>query len=493
MRIPGGLLGLVLAGSLFAADAPRPSLVEVAKSGDKSALRDLLQKKVDANATEADGTTALHWAAYRDDLESADLLLRAGAKVNAASDLGATPLWAASQNGSSAMVKKLLDAGANPNLALLSGETPLMVACRSGYPEAVELLIGKGANLNAHGTRGQTALMWAVAQQHADVVKVLIAHHVDLNLKSDSWTDVMAVPPHGYLPYNIAVPQGGETALMFAARVGDLASAKLLIAAGANVNDADAWGVSAVTLAEHSGFTDLGLFLLDKGANPNAAPNGFTALHEAIMRRDEKMVAALLDHKADANTPLKQWTPTRRSSDDFHFEPSLVGATPFWLAARFDEPAIMRMLAAHGADAKVVFHAQWVGEQGFGQTERSETSTALLAATGYGGGTVKPWVEASKAEKEAQTLEAVKIAVELGVDVNATGEGRTALDGANALRYRSVIDFLTSKGAKAGAGGGRGGRGGGRGAAGGRGGRGAAPGAASADAPASDSPNDEPK
>ncbi len=493
----------LLAATLFAAEGGRPPLVDAAKNGDKTALRELLAKKADVNAAEADGTTALHWASYRDDLESADMLLRAGAKANAANDLGATPLWAASQNGSAAIVKKLLDAGANPNLALLAGETPVMVAARSGYPGVVELLIGKGANVNVHGTRGQTALMWAVSQQHADVVKVLLAHHADFNAKSDSWTDVMAVPPHGYLPYNIAVPQGGETALMFAARVGDLASAKLLVAAGANVKDADAWGVSATTLAAHSGFTDFVLFLLDKGADPNAAPNGFTALHEAIMRRDEKMVTALLDHHADANTPLKQWTPTRRSSEDFHFEPYLVGATPFWLAARFDEPAIMRMLAAHGADPLFVFHAKWVAEQGFGQTERSDTSTALLAATGYGGGTARPWVDAGKAEKEALTLEAVKIAVELGVDVNATGEGRTALDGANTLRYKSVIDFLTSKGAKAGTGGagGRGGRGGGgRGAGGGRGGRGAGPQADAppsdvplSDAPLSDTPSNEPK
>ena len=165
-----------------------------------------------------------------------------------------------------------------------------MVAARSGYPDVVEQLLAKGANPNAHGTRGQTALMWAVSQKHPDVVKVLLAHHADIQLRSDVWSEVMAVPPHGYLRYNKAIPHGGETALMFAARVGDLDSAKLLVAAGANVNDADAWGVSATTLAAHSGFRDLVEFLLEKGADPNAAPNGFTALHEAVMRRDEKMV-----------------------------------------------------------------------------------------------------------------------------------------------------------------------------------------------------------
>jgi uncharacterized protein len=458
------LIGLpaLWASSLMGADTGRSPLVQAAKSSDKGAVRSLLQKKADANAAEADGTTALHWAAHNDDLESTDLLIRAGAKVNAVTDLGVTPLWLASENGSSTMVRRLLEAGANPNLALLSGETPLMVAARSGYPDPVEQLLAKGANANAHGARGQTALMWAVSEQHPEVVKVLIAHHADLNLKSDVWTDVMAVPPHGYLPYNKAIPHGGETAFMFAARVGDLASAKLLAAAGANVNDADAWGVSATTLAAHSGFTDFVLFLLDKGADPNAAPNGFSALHEAIMRRDEKMVAALLDHGADANAPLKTWTPTRRSSDDWYFDPALVGATPFWLASRFDEPSIMRMLLKHGADPKFVHHASWVAEQGFGQKERTETTTTLLAATGIGTG--KPWVDAPRAGREALALEAVKLVVELGVDVNTpSSDGRTALDGAKAQRFESVVTFLTEKGARAGTGaaaGGRGGRGG---------------------------------
>jgi ankyrin repeat protein len=256
---------------------------------------------------------------------------------------------------------------------------------------------------------------------------------------------------------------------MFAARVGDLASAKLLVAAGANVNDADAWGVSATTLAAHSGFTDLVEFLLAKGADPNAAPAGFTALHEAIMRRDEQMVAALLDHGADPNAPLKTWTPSRRSSDDWNFEPIIVGATPYWLAARFTEPNVMRLLVKHGADPAFVFHADYVAEQGFGQAPRKETATALMAATGII--RVKPWVEAEPREREALTLETVKLAVEQGCDLNvANTDGRTALDGAKALNYESVVSFLVEKGAKPGTGNGpgrgRGGRAGGGGGAG---------------------------
>jgi uncharacterized protein len=472
-------LALSLALGLNAAELGRPALIEAAKNGDKETLRSLIQKKADVNAADADGSTALLWAAYRDDLESADLLIRAGAKVNTATDLGITPLWQASENGSSAMVKKLLDGGANPNAALLSGETPLMVGSRSGYPDVVEQLLNKGANANAHGTRGQNALMWAVSEKHPAVVKVLIAHHADLNLKSDVYNEVMAVPPHGYLPYNKAIPHGAETALMFAARVGDLDSAKLLVTAGANVNDADAWGVSAVTLSEHSGFTDLTLFLLDKGADPNAAPNGFTALHEAIMRRDEKVIASLLDHHADANAPLKTWTPTRRSSDDWNFEPLIVGATPFWLAARFDEVNVMKMLLQHGADPKFVLHSDYVAEQGFGQAPRQEVATTLMAAVGVI--RTKAWTDQPRGavrDTEATTLEAVKMCVEGGADLNlANTDGRTALDAANALRYKSVVDYLTEKGAKAGTGGGAGGRGGRGGGArgGGRGGPGGAP------------------
>lgn len=442
-------VALMVGATLFA--APVNPVIDAARNNDKAALTTLIQKKADVNAISPDGSTALLWAAYRDDAESVRMLLNAGAKPNLANDLGATPLWAASQNGDAAIVGQLLNVGADPNKALLSGETPLMVAARSGYPAVVELLAAKGANLNAHGTRGQTALMWAASQKHPEAVRVLLAHKADLSLKSDVWSEVMAVPPHGYLPYNKAIPHGGETALMFAVRVGDLDSTKLLVAAGANANDADAWGVSAVSLAAHSGFTDLGVFLLDKGADPNKADCGFAPLHEAVMRRDEKLVAALLDHGADANALLKTWTPTRRSSEDFNFEPQLVGASPYWLAARFDEPDIMRILVKHGADPKFVLHADYVGEQGFGPAPRKETATPVMAAVGIIRS--RAWVEVPPAQREALALETVKLAIELGSDINtANTDGRTALDGARALRYKSVVDYLTANGAKPGSG-----------------------------------------
>lgn len=443
--------GLNAAGSLF----------DAAKAGDKAAIRTLLQQKADAKAAAPDGATALHWVAYHDDAESLDLLLKAGADVNTANDLGATPLWLAAQNGSAAAVRRLLTAGANPNLALLSGETPLMVASRGGYVDVVTQLLAKAANVNAHGTRGQTALMWAVSQQHPEVVKVLLASKVDVHAKSEVWSEVMAIPPHGYLPYNKNIPHGGETGLMFAARVGDLESAKLLLAAGANANDADAWGVTATTLAAHSGFTDLVLYLLDKGADPNKSDNGFAALHEGIMRRDEKMITALLAHGADPNLTLKTWTPTRRSSDDWNFDYGLVGATPLWMAARFAEPNVMRMLIAKGADTKFIHAVEYVAEAGFGRDTRKERNTLIMAAAGMGrAGNL--WVAIPAKEREAAVLETVKLAVELGGDINAVGlDNRTALDGANQLRMPSVVAFLTEKGAKGTApAGGRGGRGG---------------------------------
>jgi ankyrin repeat protein len=257
---------------------------------------------------------------------------------------------------------------------------------------------------------------------------------------------MMAVPPHGLPEYNRLIPHGGDTALMFAARNGDFASAKLLVDAGANVSDTDAWGVSATTLAAFSGHGEVARFLLEKGADPNNDKPGFTALHCAIMRRDEETVAALLSRGADPNVTVKVWTPTRRSSDDYHFMPALVGATPYWLAARFTQPGVMRLLAKHGADTKVIHDSRYV--QGEGYQRRQERTTAVMAALGMGGGTA--WMPIDRVERDVLMLETVKLAVELGADINvASTDGRTALDSARAQKYEAIATFLESRGAAA--------------------------------------------
>ena len=426
-------------------------LVAAAKAGDAARVRTLLQAGAAAEAAEPDGSSALLWATHRDDLDSVRLLIAAGADPSAANDLGATPLWAASENGNTAMVRALLAAGADPNRELLAGETPVMVAARAGSPAVVTQLAAAGADLDRQGSRGQTALMWAAAQRHPDVVEALLAAGADPSVRSDVWTQVMAVPPHSKPEYNREIPHGGNTALLFAVRAGDLPSARILVAAGADVDDADAWGVSATVLAAHGGHRELLDFLLDNGADPNAAAAGFAALHDAVMRNDGRMVAALLAHGADPNQPLLTWTPTRRASRDHHYPPPFVGASPFWLAARFARIDLMRLLADHGADPHFVHEVDYIVDGS--QQWRTERTTALMAAFGMGGRRARPWVPYSGAgTAEFRTLDAVMLGVELGVDVNAVdATGRTILDEAEALQYESVLEYLVAQGAEPGA------------------------------------------
>ena len=431
-----------------AAEPNGRDLLDAARRGDAGAVEALLEAGADVGTTGGDGSTALLWASHRDDLDMARRLLEAGAAVDAANDLGATPLWAASQNGSGAMVRLLLGRGADPDLALLSGETPVMVAARAGSADVVEQLAAAGADLDRRGSRGQTALMWAVAQHHADVVAALLAHGADPHVRSEVWSQVMGVPPHGQYGYNREIPHGGNTALLFAARAGDLASARLLVDAGADVNDTNAWGVSAVTMAAHSGYRDLVAFLLEQGADPDADEAGFAALHEAVMRRDAELAAELLDHGADPNVLLRTWTPARRASRDHNFRPSLIGATPFWLAARFGEVGLMRLLVAYGADPTFVHQADYIADGSF--ERRREATTALMAALGMGGGRrLRAWFPPLPGDPEARVLAAVTQAADLGVDVRAAGtDGRTALDEAEALQYVSVVEFLVERGAE---------------------------------------------
>ena len=472
----------VLAVVTIAAGSLEAPVADAAKDADWTTVRALIEQAADVNAARGDGSTALHWASYWDNGEIADLLIRAGADVNVVTDLGVTPLWVASENGSPDMVARLLRAEANPNPALRSGETPLMTAARTGNPDVVRLLLADGADVNAptgEGPHGhQTALMWAVAQQHPAVVEVLLASGADVHARSSIYTATVkttrdtANDGTACLPreecYTIDVQLGGSTALLFAARVGDLASAQLLLAAGADVNDLTPRGTSALVVAAHSGHGELAAFLLGEGADPNAAHSGYTALHAAILHKDADLVGALLAAGANPNARLLASTRTRRDSVDFYYHPSFVGATAFWLAARFRAPKIMRLLAAHGADPLFVHSPEYwdIDRQNFGRQRwvaEGET-TALMAAVGMGGRDPIIAVEhlrrvsedarvASQepdpAELAAITLEAVRVAVGLGIDINSTNaNGETALRAAMAAEYDAVVELLVAHGAR---------------------------------------------
>ncbi len=486
-------LGLALAAALLAAPADAggqvgdtggtPALIGALRAGDGDAVRALLAAAVDVNVPQPDGATALHWAVHREDVATVEQLIRAGAAVGAANDLGVTPLLMACRRGQAALVDRLLAAGADPNAALPGGETPLMAAARSGSVVAVGALLGRGARVNAaEATRGQTALMWAVANRRPAVTRALLAHGADLAARTRTRRRVYNMGGSrsaGSASRGIAleeVTEGGSTALLFAARSGDLESARLLVAAGADVHDTAADGNTALAIAAHSGHGSLAMFLLERGADPNAAPLGYTPLHAAVLRgtlRDRRfpnddpgagvpLVRALLAHGADPHARLLRGTPVRRWSHDFAFMDRWVGATPFWLAAHFLEVEMMHVLAAAGADPRApsrggttpLMAAAGLGyNRGGGSAfirDRRDFSSYNPAESAALGSTIP-------AAEERQARRAVAAALDLGARADAANDaGDTALHAAASHGMNRVIELLAARGADARAENGRG-------------------------------------
>jgi uncharacterized protein len=422
-------------------------LIDAVKDGNVKTVRALVRERVDVNASAADGATALHWAAHRDDLTTADVLIRAGARPNVANDLGVTPLHLACTNRSTPMVRRLLTAGANPNATLLRGETVLMECARTGNADAVAGLLRSGARVNeAETVNQQTALMWAVAQQHPKVVQALLEGGADIRARSRTYPQIVETGNRGGSGEVSTVLRGGSTPLLFAARVGDVESAKLLIAAGADVNDAQPDGVSALVAAAHSGHTALAALLLDKGADPNAAEGGYTALHAAIDRSDLELVRALLRHKANPDVRLAKGTPARRDSNDFQLATRLIGSTAYLLAAKFVEVDIMRALAEGGADVQLAM---------------PDGTTALMLVAGHGESRARTdfvrrnetrrqicVCDGGVVETESQVLSAMQVALAAGADVNAVNHaGDTAIHFAAMMGFDSVVQLLADKGA----------------------------------------------
>ena len=421
-------------------------LIEAIKNHDHETVRALLKQKVDVNTREGDGATALHWAVERDDFETIEALLRAGADVNAANDYGVTPISLACTNRNATVVKKLLVAGADPNVATSMGETALMTCARTSSADAVAALFDHGAsNVNAREeSHGQTALMWAATQEDPDVVRLLLGHGADVSARSASHLLPSWLGTGNAFEGSVMLPHRGSTPLLFAARHGRIDSARLLLDAGADVNETTPRGESALVMASFSGQGKFAAFLLDRGANSNAAAAGYTALHTAVSRGDLELVKALCAHGADQNSRITQGSRQQRNLNWYALSGSLAGATPFWLAAKYAEVDIMRFLGATGADPLL---------------SPDNGTTPLMAIAGAGWNTERMnrrdqdiGVDAAQrllAAGERATREGTKLALELGNDVNATDpNGNTALHVAVRLAYSSVVDLLVEHGGK---------------------------------------------
>ena len=417
------------------------TIIEAVKAGDLETTRRLIAAGINVNMQQGDGATALHWASHRNDLVTASLLIETGADVNVANELGATPLWLAAINGSDSMAKQLLEAGANPNASLKMGETPLMTAARSGNPETVKQLLNYGADVNGiENERGQTALMWAVAQQHTDVVQLLIDHAANLHARSQVWYQLENTAGNTNPSGNFSMAHGGSTPLLFAARNGDIETARVLLDAGANVQDTDASGASALVIATHSGHEPLAIFLLQQGADPNAAEAGYTALHAAVLRGEVELVTTLLDHGANLHAVVEHGTSGRRFSADYSIRAQLIGEEAFWLAAKYGEVEILSLLLDRGADPFYV---------------NADGVTTLQVAMGiYGTAGLENRRDRidnaalDLVEEEALTLELARILIDLGVEVNAANNrGNTALHDAIRKDFASVVEYLIARGA----------------------------------------------
>ena len=411
------------------------SLIEAVKAGDSAAVRALLRHGIDVDARAVDGATALHWAAHRDDLEAADLLIRAGANVEATNRYGVAPLALACLNGNAAMIETLLDAGADPNATQPGGETALMTASRTGRAAAVQVLLDRGADPNARErSKGQTALMWAAAENNAEALRALVAGGADPHTRSNTSLDLTPNEPG----------DKGFTALLFAARAGRIEAARVLLEAGGDVNDTLSDGTSALVLATLSAHYDMGVFLLEQGADPNAAEQGWTALHQvAWTRRPSRgpttvgpvargavdsltLAKALVAHGANPNSRI-----TKEAIEIYvgRNQMNRLGATPFFMAASRVDVEYMRLLALSGADPFL---------------PNDEGTTPLMAAAGVG-----LWFPGESPGTPEEAAAAVEFCLELGGDATTVdANGDTALHGAAYWDSPRAVELLVAAGAR---------------------------------------------
>ena len=464
----GTVLGLFAMSPRADAAAVEPAtrLADAAMNRDVATVRTLVAQKVDVNAPGTDGTPALHWVVRVDDVPTARLLIGAGAKATLPNRYGLTPLAIAAANGSAAMIGVLLDAGADPNASDPAGETPLMNASRVGTLDAIALLLDRGAIIDlADNTYQQTALMVAVRENHPDVVKLLIARGAAVDAKTrqgraPSWVLPNSVPGFGHgigivrggLPErgSRAPIPGGMSPLLFAARDGRVEIVRTLLDARADINQRDANDITPLITAITNNHPDVARFLIERGADIKAADwYGRTPLWAAVETRNMDvdnasfensvdrapfldLITLLLEKGADPNVRTKEVPPIRR--DFLRITGSLswvdfTGQTPFLTASLAGDLTVMKLLLKHGADPNIPTFAG---------------TTPLMAAAGVN------WVvDQTYDEGQATLLDAVRLCVELGMDVNAVNSmGLTAVHGAANRGSDEILKYLVSQGAR---------------------------------------------
>jgi ankyrin repeat protein len=438
------VLLLTIAGSDIGHGAGADA-ANAAQARDIGALRALVQRKVDVNAAQPDGTTALHWAVVWNNEDAVNLLLRASADPKARNRYGATPLSEAVTAGSATMVDALLKAGADPKtLTTEDGETVLMTAARAGNADVVRMLLDREADVNAREQyKGQTALMWAAAERHPGVVKLLLDHGADWKVRSfDRETKVPKLSAASSIS---PIARGGFTALSFAAREGDIQSARVMLDGGVDINYGDVDNTSALVVAIMNKQYSFAKFLVDRGADVNVVGGyGRTALYAIVDIRNEDysalpsrktedpvstldIVNALLARGANVNLALTANLPGRSGMDSGDTTLD-AGTTPLMRAARAGDTEAIRLLLERGADPKLT---------------TKDGNTALMFAAGIG------YRDKNTRGSERGVLEAVKMLVDAGLDpLGANTRGETALHGAADRGADTIVQFLVDRGAE---------------------------------------------
>ena len=404
---------------------------------------------------DVDGTTPLHWAVQRDDVETVALLLRNGAQPNAANRYGMTPLTLAAVNGNAQIVNTLLQAGADPNGRLPSGETVLMTAARTGSAPVIRALVGRGADPNAvDRVEGETPLIWAVSENHPEAARALIEAGADVNRRSaPSSLPKLNFGTSGIVP--MALPKGAFTPLMYAARQGAIESARVLLDAKADVNLTDPDGTTALVIAIINAHYDLGALLVERGADPDIADaSGMGALYAAVDmhtltwmqgRPAPKtadrlsgldLIRLLLEWGANPDAALTTPLLLRHHALG---DPVLgAGATPLMRTAKTGDVVVMRLLLDAGADPTLV---------------QKNGTTLLMVAAGLGwrdGGGALPVYDRGS---ESDAIEVIRMCLGHGAGADLSHEagndvGDTAMHGAAVRGADEIIKFLAAHGAK---------------------------------------------